>query len=488
MERKACGRKGKEPLRSRKDTLGSTPMAKNRGPKPNRTGMVHASSSSDEDTSVEGTSSPSKASYVQEVVVQIHEPRTRAGRRTDSAKASSEANGIGPSVCSVGSQQTLEIDGNLRDAVEQNAISISNASLDKNCVPQLPASGSHSEDAFVEKANNTEQQSSTSASSENVNPKRERGNDEEGFTEDVFRSDCPRNSSSSRTPFENDSTGESDGETVFHSVGSKPTEVSADGGSDGSNSLLYSYRQEPQEDHIKVESKLRPAPASSVVSGAQPIEDGGISSDAKGSCDSCESCPSKDICVKRDKRKERASSCIVVGSGSNNLKAAPIIIPAASSNKCIAQQLETPGGSIGSALSDCYTFVSAPGSFMSGNSVQTFHTASSHHSTSSKNSADLSDTLHEPQADQLAITGDTDDQTGSHQSTDNASKVLPISSSFVDVVCAVNRLASFVCHLCEILCPDESKDRDENTDDELKSESLEIKRRLCYRLFQVPLL
>lgn len=467
MERKACHRKGKEPHQSRKDTLGSAPMTKNRGPKPNRNFMIHSSSSSDEDTSDEGTSSPKKASHKQQVVVEIHEPRTRAGPRIDSTKAgSSEANGIGPSVCSVGSQQTLEITGNLRNAVEQNAILTSNASLDKNCVPQLPASGSHSEDACVEKANKTEQQSSTSASSENVNAKHERGNDKEGFMENVFRSDCSSNSSSPRTPFENDST--------------------ADGGSDGSNSLLYSYPQEPQEDHIKVESKARPAPASGVVSGAQPTEDGGISSDAKGSL-------SKDICVKRDKRKEPASSFVVVDSGSNNLKAlqqspsAPVIIPAVRSKKCISQLLETPGCSIGSALSDCSSFVTAPGSFMSGNSVQTFHTASSHHSTSMKNSGDLSDTLRVPQAGQLATTGDNDDQTDSHQSTDNTSKVLPISSSFVDVVCAVNRLASFVCHLCQILCPDESQRRDENVDDELKSESLGIKRRLCNRLFQVSL-
>lgn len=487
MERKACHRKGKESHQSRKDTLGSTPMTKNRGPKPNRNGMIHSSSSSDEDTSDEGTSSPKKASHKQQVVVEIHEPRTRAGPCIDSTKAgSSEANGIGPLVYSVGSQQTLAIIGNLRNAVEQNAILTSNASLDKNCFPQLPVSGSHSEDACVEKANKTEQQSSTSASSENVNTKHERGNGKEGFMENVFRSDCSSNSSSPRTPFENDSTCESDGETVIHWIGEKPTEVSADGGSDGSNSLLYSYPEEPQEDHIKVESKARPAPASGVVSGAQPTEDGGISSDAKGSL-------SKDICVKRDKRKEPASSFIVVDSGSNNLKAlqqspsAPVIIPAVRSNKCISQLLETPGCSIGSALSDCSSFVSASGSFMSGNSVQTFHTASSHHSTSMKNSDDLSDTLGMPQAGQLATTGDNDDQTDSHQSTDNTSKVLPISSSFVDVVCAVNRLASFVCHLCQILCPDESQHTNENVDDELKSESLGIKRRLCNRLFQVSL-
>ena len=31
--------------------------------------------------------------------------------------------------------------------------------------------------------------------------------------------------------------------------------------------------------------------------------------------------------------------------------------------------------------------------------------------------------------------------------------VLPVSSSFVDVICVVNRLVSFACHVCNILCP-----------------------------------
>lgn len=74
--------------------------------------------------------------------------------------------------------------------------------------------------------------------------------------------------------------------------------------------------------------------------------------------------------------------------------------------------------------------------------------------------------------------------------------VLPISSSFVDVLCAINRLVSFTCHLCKILCPDESPPRGDypvavsvaTDQDDVQSQSLAIKRELCQKLIQVKIL
>ena len=96
-------------------------------------------------------------------------------------------------------------------------------------------------------------------------------------------------------------------------------------------------------------------------------------------------------------------------------------------------------------------------------------------------------------SDGASSNDESDHDSESNHSCDDKPHVLPISSSFVDVICAVNRLTAFACHLCKILCPGESSYIVEHAataystsaDEDLKNESLGIKRRLCHRLVQV---
>ena len=363
--------------------------------------------------------------------------------------------------------------------------SASITSSDKKCVCQVPGNGNHSKDAQVESAGKIETQSSAS-----VFDKKHMNS--ENVEEDL--ADCTGHSRGSGTPFENDSTGESESATLIHSS-EMQKEASVDVRSDVSSSLPNSDQQEPQKDDNARGSNLNPVPKLGLVSIAQatdPVEGGGISSKGQITSDSHERFPTKDICVKNDK----TSAYDVEGEGSNDPKAvqhsqsAPINIPPTRPNKLIARLRDTPAGSIDSVLSDC--FVSAPGSFRSGTSIESFHSACSKGSSShsqhwrdKENSDDQTDTPCASQAGQSTITDDSGDHTRKIQSANDASQVFPISSSFVDLLCAVNRLVSFVCHLCKILCPDESLQTDEHVDDELRNEALQIKRRLCNRLIEV---
>ena len=444
--------------------------------------------------------------------------------RTEKSCDAFEPDSIGHSVSSEQSQHALKVDDNETDKAEQSDIpsqsgdtevhpdgtedklndtgpgfsldypkdrkektvktSASVTSSQTKCVGQLPGKGSHSEDEHVESAGNLESQSYASVGINHMNSE----NVEEGF------SDCPGHSRGYGTPFENDSTGESDSDTLMHSS-EMQREASVDLPSDVSSSLPDSHQQEPQEDDNTRGSNPNPAPKLVFVSIAQaidPFEDGGISSEGQNTSDLRESCPTKDICVKND----TTSLCDEEGEGSNDPKAvqqsqsAPINIPPTRPNKLIVRLLDTPAGSIDSALSGC--FVSASGSVRSGTSIESFQTArskdsSSHsqHSRDKENNDDQTDPPCASQVGQSTISDESGDHTRKIQPANDAPQVLPISSSFVDLLCAVNRLVSFVCHLCKILCPDESLQTDERVDDELRNEALRIKRRLCNRLIEV---
>lgn len=362
--------------------------------------------------------------------------------------------------------------------------SASITSSETKCVCQLPGNGSHSEDEQVESAGKIESQSYTSVCDKNMTSE----NVEESL------SDCPGHSRGSGTPFENDSSGESDSDTLMHSSEIQ-REASVDVPSVVSSSLPDSHQQEPQEDDNTRGSNPNPVPKFVFVSIAQaidPVEDGAICSEGQSTSNLRESCPTNYFCVTKDK----TSPCDEEGEGSNDPRAvqqsqsAPINIPPTRPNKLIVRLLDTPAGSIDSALSGC--FVSASGSVRSGTSIESFHTArskdsSSHsqHARDKENSGDQADTPCASQVGQSTISDDSGDHTRKIQPANDAPQVLPISSSFVDLLCAVNRLVSFVCHLCKILCPDESLQTDEHVDDELRNEALRIKRRLCNRLIEV---
>ena len=99
----------------------------------------------------------------------------------------------------------------------------------------------------------------------------------------------------------------------------------------------------------------------------------------------------------------------------------------------------------------------------------------------------------EPSSQQAGNQEETGDRLQRRQHVRENSKVLPISSSFVDVICAVHRLTAFACHLCKILCLDEtcaSKTLIEaesvtSVKDESRNQSLAIKQVLGNKLIQV---
>ena len=71
--------------------------------------------------------------------------------------------------------------------------------------------------------------------------------------------------------------------------------------------------------------------------------------------------------------------------------------------------------------------------------------------------------------------------------------VFPFSSSLIDLVCSINRLVAFTCHLCKILCSNGKTQRSDtgyvtcanDIDHERIEQSDQVKKELCYKLVQV---
>ena len=261
--------------------------------------------------------------------------------------------------------------------------------------------------------------------------------------EGTSTSDCSsRRSRNQSTPFENDSSDESDSDSSIHTSDS------------------FDFVEDKGKTKVKKESKTQTV---------HPIEDAVKSGKGSDPSNSCQTCPARNSCFGTE---EDEGSRDVRKQGADEYKeSAPVCIPVPR-NKRIDKLRTTDAPN----LSECGSFQTAFGSIHSKTSVETYHSArASPISSQSKDDSDhLSDSSH---------------------SRDGTPRVLPVSSSFVDVICAVNRLAAFACHLCEILCPDDSPQRNEQAaaaaactttgDDDLRHESLEIKRRLYHRLVQV---
>lgn len=280
--------------------------------------------------------------------------------------------------------------------------------------------------------------------------------------------------SGSDTSFENDSTDESDGDTVILKENSKEYGY-ADALSTKSNSPSVDYEKDIQEDPN--EGGSRPYP---------------------GTGDTCQTFTRKSTCgaTEQDNRTVAGShgsdesEKSIASAGPKGLQprqSVPVSIPVSDSgaprHKLVARLLDTPCGSVGSTVSDHSNYVTA-GSVLSGNSIDTFCSARSSLTSRIKgNSGDHSDNNH------CAGEDGCDGHSSKTESVNEEStKVLPVSSSFVDVICAVNRLTTFVCHLCKILCPHENSQRDQEETtvaEELRNETLEVKRRLCSKLIEV---
>ena len=312
------------------------------------------------------------------------------------------------------------------------------------------------------------------------------------------------------TPFENDTTDESDSDGSIHTSDSfnfiedegktritRGKAISGDGAFADPNSVSSGDQRQLREGAKKEASKISPAPEVGLRSTRptlQPIEDGGISGKERKDSNqrnSCQTCPGRQSCLGTEENKGRQdvrkpevddskqSSVLAGGKVAQKRPSAPVTIPAPR-NKLLAKLRDSPGGSVGSKLSECDSFCTAVGSIRSGNSVESFpRTRSGSRSSQSR---------------QARGKCDNDRHSDVSHSIDDMPHVLPISSSFVDVICAVNRVAAFACHLCKILCPDESLQRAEHTaaacptsggDDDLRNEALEIKQSLYHKLIQV---
>ena len=311
--------------------------------------------------------------------------------------------------------------------------------------------------------------------------------------------------SGSGTPFENDSTDESDGVSLLHTSGYFQVP-----GNDGELEILQTKfnsfpggQEEPQEAQVdpdKRKSEPNPVPEPGFISIAQdvkPVESEGISTEGQSGSDSGRTCPTKGGCVEPKKHigwvegssgsDDNKQSVISTGSkGLQPRQSAPVGIPGAR-HKLVTRLLDTPSGSVGSTLSKCDSFVTV----CSGNSTESFHTARSKNSSSrsQESGEDGFDRERLVQSGQCTGSDDRDGNSDKPQSAvQDPPKAFPVSSSFVDVICAVNRLAAFACHLCKIFCPDESLRRDKHApavDDESRNESLHIKKRLRAKLIEV---
>lgn len=292
------------------------------------------------------------------------------------------------------------------------------------------------------------------------------------------------------TPFENDITDESYSDDSIHTSDSfnfiedegktklsQSKDISSSGAFAGSKSVPNggSSKQQQREGSGKEASKTRSSPELDFRTIVPVIEDEGMSSlghDGSDRRTSCRTCPARQSCLgiedKRKQEEDRDKQSAVL----HQTPSAPVKIPAPQ-NRLLAKLRDTTCGSPGSKWSECGSFVSAVGS------VESFHTARSAGGALKSDRASSND--------------GSDHESESSHSCDDKPHVLPISSSFVDVICAVNRLTAFACHLCKILCPDESSYIVEHAataystsaDEDLKNESLGIKRRLCHRLVQV---
>ena len=303
------------------------------------------------------------------------------------------------------------------------------------------------------------------------------------------------------TPFENDTTDGSDSDGSIHTSNCIEDEgkakirgkaISGDSASVDPNSVSI-MDQRQLRGGPKIETSIvRPAPEQGFRT-IVPIEDEerrGKGQEGDDRKKACQTCPARQSCIGTEESKGRQDLRTAEVEGNKQSigrkvpeqrPSAPVNIPSPR-NMILDKLRDTQSGSGGSKLSDCGSFVTAVGSVHSGKSVESFHSARSGSSSSQSRQAKRKD--------------DSDRHSDVSLSSNDLPHVLPVSSSFVDVLCAVNRLTAFTCHLCKILCPCESPQRGEHAaaacstseDDDLRSESLGIKRRLCNRLIQVRMI
>ena len=408
--------------------------------------------------------------------------------------------GVGESQYSEKHRETYRADGNGRNKAEQSDLANPRSSsaevgsdtdvkskgdrastpFTMHCVSHLSDNESRTEGAQM----SLENEDLSNCVSDHVSVKApcKKENAHENLIEESFIANDHERSRGVVTPFENESSDESNSETLIHS-----SALSIE---------LASDQQESQEGHherkTEQSSSLPGLNSSSYADVKTPVEDRAVDRKEKGSSNShvrCQAnvrCQAKDVRAGNDEEKEHKK--VVLGSSDviaiGQKPSSPINMPPSWPNKLTARLRDTCG-SVGSALS-IDSFVTASESVDSFNSACSQVVSSQVSCSKGKESkVDHSETLRASQEDPSTSASRSDDEMDKTQSGDNPLQVLPISSSFVDVLCAISRLASFVSHLCEILCPNGALQNDENGDDGLRVESLRTKRQLYNKLFQV---
>lgn len=402
--------------------------------------------------------------------------------------------GVGESQYSEKHRETYRADGNGRNKAEQSDLANPRSSsaevgsdtdvkskgdrastpFTMHCVSHLSDNESRTEGAQM----SLENEDLSNCVSDHVSVKApcKKENAHENLIEESFIANDHERSRGVVTPFENESSDESNSETLIHS-----SALSIE---------LASDQQESQEGHherkTEQSSSLPGLNSSSYADVKTPVEDRAVDRKEKGSGNSHVRCQAKDVRAGNNEEKEHKK--VVLGSSDviaiGQKPSSPINMPPSWPNKLTARLRDTCG-SVGSALS-IDSFVTASESVDSFNSACSQVVSSQVSCSKGKESkVDHSETLRASQEDPSTSASRSDDEMDKTQSGDNPLQVLPISSSFVDVLCAISRLASFVSHLCEILCPNGALQNDENGDDGLRVESLRTKRQLYNKLFQV---
>ncbi|XP_074613396.1 uncharacterized protein LOC141873316 isoform X2 [Acropora palmata] len=455
-------------------TKGSSPVPRAKSPKRPREGMLPDSSSGEETLNTQKC----------HVVVQIHSPKSRRGCRVKDMNNSNSQD---------------ETPSKLNPAAHAPETNKDNVLLEGNLEAETPSCGSQvpvsmqegdfkvpeGQDGAEAMVTEPDRNQKLVAMGEEENGSKIGSKDvifEPGYTEDSVNSEKHKTDlredgfdCNLSTPFENESTSE-ESESKMLSRSPEMSIGCAAGGKESPGGLAHhEYNREKGPSRSPQENK------STCAKVVTPVEHVSVGGEGPG-CYVCERCPTKDICPGKANKSEQTSGAGSKPSDSNStlpIPSTPINIPPRYPKKLITRLRDNPRASVGSAQSAASFFTAAE-------SIESFHSARSKISDlefsnpkSKENSVDQLETLCNSQDNPTLNLSPNDDQIdkcpnveGKHE----ASQVFPISSSFVDVLCAVNRLASFASHLCEILCP-ERLQQDEKF--------MTMKRELCDKLIQV---
>lgn len=223
------------------------------------------------------------------------------------------------------------------------------------------------------------------------------------------------------------------------------------------------------------------------VSATIPVQQD-VAYDLKGK-PSCQDCPHKAVTMPTDIEHIADPPPVTRATRVTNLLNQPSIEPrpvpimsneslTIPSNKLLVRTIAAEQASLSSVPTE---YGSCPTSYATAHesSRSTDDTSSHYDSASGTDYESFTDSTEPTPAPQLAPR-DT-----------SKTEIVPVSSSMVDLLCCIQRLTSFACHLCKVLCPTEQviPGHDGQVDmGENRARTMEIKAALCGKLIKVRLL